>query len=185
MLKRSITVLLLLCVGLLTTQLLAQTTTTGELAGIVTDPTGAVLTNANVTLTNQGTGAKQTTQTNASGGYHFPLLPPGTYKVSAEASGFQSVERSVTIGLGASATSNLQLGLGTSRETVEVSGQVARVQTEDANLTTNFQAKQVELLPNPGNDLSAVAMTSPGVVVNTAVGSMFGGGNFSVYGLPA
>lgn len=185
MLKRSVLTVLLLCGGFFTSQLLGQTTTTGELGGMVTDPTGAVLTNATVTLTNAATGAKQTTQTSSSGAYRFPLLPPGTYKVSASASGFQAVDKTVDIGLGASATANLQLALGSSRETVEVSGQVATVETEDANLTTNFQAKQVEMLPNPGNDLSAVAMTSPGAVVNTAGGSMFGGGNFELYGLPA
>jgi len=176
---------LLLCVGFLVAQLSAQTTTTGELGGTVTDPSGAVLTNATITLTNAATGAKQTTQTNATGFYRFPLLQPGTYKVSGAASGFRRVEKSVEIGLGASTTANLQLLLGASQETVEVSGAVTSVETEDANLNTNFGAKQVEFLPNPGNDLSAVALTSPGTVMNTAGGSTFGGGNFEVYGLPA
>src|SRR5579864_5050317 len=185
MYRRIVPAFLLLCVAIWSASSLAQTTTTGELAGTVTDPSGAVLTSVNITLTNVATGAMQSTQTNSTGAYHFPLLQPGTYKVSASASGFQSVDKTVTIGLGASATTNLQLGLGTSRETVEVSGQVTSVETEDANLNTNFTAQQVALLPNSGNDLSAVAFTTPGAVVNTAGGAMFGGGNFEIYGLPA
>ena len=127
----------------------AQTTTTGELAGTVTDPSGAVLTNVAVTLTNVATGAKQSAQTNSTGAYRFPLLQPGAYKVSAASAGFRSVDKTVDIGLGASATANLQLSLGTSTETIEVSGSTTTVETEDANLNTNFSAKQVELLPNP------------------------------------
>ena len=185
MLRRTVPLLLLLCFGICVPRPQAQTTTTGELAGVVTDPSGAVLVNAAVTLTNAATGATQSTQTNTSGAYRFALLPPGAYKVAANASGFQGVARQVVIGLGASASANLQLALGGGHETVEVSGAASAVETEDANLNTNFAAKQVELLPNPGNDLSAVAMTAPGAVMNTAGGSQFGGGNFEVYGLPA
>ena len=95
------------------------------------------------------------------------------------------MEKRVTVALGASPSLNFQLTLGGATTTVEVTGATAAIETEDANLTANFDAKQVEMLPNPGNDLSAVAMTSPGAVMNTAGGSMFGGGNFEVYGLPA
>src|SRR5271166_4527164 len=185
MLRRIVPALLLLCMAVSAPLLRAQTTTTGELAGTVTDPSGAVLTNASVTLTNVATGAKATTQTNSTGGYRFALLQPGSYKVSASASGFQGVDKTVDVGLGASANANLQLGLGSSHETVEVSGAVSTIETEDANVNTSFSAKQVEFLPNSGNDLSAVAFTTPGAVLNTAGGSTFGGGNFEVYGLPA
>ena len=185
MLRRSVPAMLLLCMAISASLLRAQTTTTGELAGTVTDPSGAVLTNVSVMLTNVATGAKQSAQTNSTGAYRFPLVQPGTYNVSAASAGFRSVDKTVDIGLGASATANLQLSLGTSTETIEVSGSTATVETEDANLNTNFSAKQIELLPNSGNDLSAVAFTTPGAVVNTAGGSTFGGGNFEMYGLPA
>lgn len=182
MLKRIVLMLFVFGVG---AALWAQTTTTGELSGVVTDPSGAVLPSSAVTLTNLATGAAQTVTPNNAGVYHFALLQPGSYKVSATASGFQAVTKQVEIGLGASASANLQVSLGGGHETVEVSGTVSGVETEDANLNTNFEAKQVELLPNPGNDLSAVALTSPGAVMNTAGGSQFGGGNFELYGLPA
>ena len=185
MLKRIVPTLLLCCLAISASLLRAQTTTTGELAGTITDPSGAVVTNSNVTATNVATGAKVTAQTNSTGAYRFPLLPPGTYRISASASGFRTVDKTIDIGLGASVSANLQLGLGSSTETVEVTGAVPTVETEDANLNTNFTAKQIEMLPNSGNDLSAVAFTTPGAVLNTAGGSTFGGGNFEMYGLPA
>ena len=102
MLRRSVPVMLMLCLAVSASLLRAQTTTTGELGGTVTDPTGAVVTNASIVLTNVATGAKQSTQTNSTGAYHFSLVQPGTYKVAANASGFQGVDKTVDVGLGAS-----------------------------------------------------------------------------------
>jgi hypothetical protein len=168
-----------------TSQIWAQTTTTGDVSGVVTDPTGAVVPNASVTLKNVDTGSSQSATTNSLGTYRFALLSPGNYSVSATATGFQSVTERVSVTLGGSASGNLQLSLSSSSTTVEVSGQITSVETDNANLNTNFSPEQVALLPNPGNDLSAVALTAPGAVMNTAGGSTFGGGNFEVYGLPA
>ena len=170
---------------LLPTLLLAQTTTTGELSGTVTDASGAVLPNAQVTLRSADSGTVHSTQTNSTGFYKFSLLQPGTYVVSAIAGGFTGSEKRVQIGLGSSAAVNMRLEVGTSHVTVEVNAADAGVETEDANLNTNYNTKQVETLPNPGNDLSAVAFTAPGAVVNTAGGAANGGGNVEIYGLPA
>src|SRR6202008_2745950 len=82
-------------------------------------------------------------------------------------------------------TANLQLSISSQSQTVEVTEEATGVQTEDANLQTNFNAQQISVLPNPGNDLSAVALTAPGVVMNTTGGSVFGGGNYEFFGLPA
>src|SRR5436190_22259739 len=59
--------------------------------GIATDPSGAVVPDATITLTNVSTGVTQTADTNATGSYYFPNLPPGKYKVEAKATGFQSI----------------------------------------------------------------------------------------------
>jgi Carboxypeptidase regulatory-like domain len=163
----------------------AQTITTGELAGTITDPSGAVVANGNVQLKSIDEGSVANAKTNSTGYYQFSYLKPGNYRVTATGAGFQSEQKNVSVALGASATVNFQLTVGSSSTTVEVTGAAAAIETEDANLTANFSARQVELLPNPGNDLSAVALTSPGVVMNTAGGAMFGGGNFEVNGLPA
>jgi hypothetical protein len=166
-------------------QMFAQTITTGDLAGTVSDPSGAVVTNGVVELRNLEEGSVNTAKTSSSGYYHFAYLKPGNYKVTAAASGFETSEKTVNVALGAGVSANFTLTLGAATTTVEVTGAASEIETEDANLTANFSSKQLDLLPNPGNDLSAVAMTSPGAVMNTAGGAMFGGGNFEVYGLPA
>ena len=141
--------------------------------------------NASVSLKNTDTGGTQIAKSNSTGAYHFSLLQPGNYSVTVTASGFQSVTRRVSVALGADTPASIQLSVSSSTETVEVVGQTTAVETEDANINTNFDSRQMALLPNPGNDLSAVALTAPGVVMNTAGGSTFGGGNFEIYGLPA
>lgn len=177
--------LLLLVVMMAAIRVSAQTSTTGDIAGVVTDPTAAVVSDAPITLKNVETGSSASTSTNAQGSYNFSLLQPGNYSVSANVAGFQKVLKTVRVTLGTSVTVNLQLSLSSQVESVDVSDQVTGVQTEDANLQTNFNAQQIALLPNPGNDLSAVALTAPGVVMNTTGGSVFGGGNYEFFGLPS
>ena len=163
----------------------SQTSTTGAVTGVVTDPSAAVVAGVSVTLKNVDTGSTASTTTNPQGSYGFPLVQPGNYSVSATISGFQGITKKLTVVLGSSVTANLQLSLSTKNETIEVTGDATGVQTEDANLETNFNAQQIAVLPNPGNDLSAVALTAPGVVMNTTGGSIFGGGNYEFYGLPS
>ena len=142
----------------------AQTSTTGAIAGVVTDPSAAVLPGVSVMLKNIDTGSSASTTSNAQGSYNFPLLQPGHYSVSATAAGFQGVAKKLTVALGSSVTANLELSISSQKETVEVTEEVTGVQTEDANIETHFNAQQISVLPNPGNDLSAVALTAPGVV---------------------
>jgi hypothetical protein len=132
-----------------------------------------VVPSSSVTLKNIETGAIAATTTNLKGIYTFPLLQPGNYQVSVTARGFNMVTKTVLSTLGSSVTANLTLMVQSVQQTVEVTSEVTGVQTEDANLETNFNAKQISVLPNPGNDLSAVALTSPGVVMNTTGGSTF------------
>jgi hypothetical protein len=183
--KPFLVVALALFVSVTVSQTWAQTTTTGDISGVISDPTGAVVPNASLSLKNIDNGSSQAAKSNSGGAYHFSLLQPGNYSVTVVASGFQSVTRKLTVALGADTPASIQLSVSSSTETVEVVGQSATVETEDANLNTNFDSRQISLLPNAGNDLSAVALTSPGVVMNTAGGATFGGGNFEIYGLPA
>jgi hypothetical protein len=98
----------------------AQTSTTGDIAGVVTDPTAAVVSGAPITLQNVDTGSSTSTTTNAQGAYNFSLLQPGKYSVSANVAGFQKVLKTVTVALGNSITVNLQLSLSSQSESVEV-----------------------------------------------------------------
>src|SRR5580693_10151016 len=149
----TLTILVLVLLVMTVSSLWAQTSTTGAIAGVVTDPTAAVLAGVSVMLKNVDTGSSASTTTNAQGSYNFPLLQPGNYSVSANAAGFQGVAKNVTVALGSSVTANLELSISSQKETVEVTEQVTGVQTEDANIETNFNAQQIAVLPNPGNDL--------------------------------
>ena len=91
-----------------------------------------------------------------------PFYNPETIRYQRMPPDFKRFVKNVTVALGSSITANLQLSISSQSETVEVTDEVTGVQTEDANLETNFNAQQIALLPNPGNDLSAVALTAPG-----------------------
>lgn len=158
----------------------AQSLITGAVSGVVTDPTGAVVPDAKITLKSVDTGATQSTTTSGSGQYRFELVKPGHYIVSATQSGFESVQSPFEVVVGSLQTVNLQLQLARSATTVEVVTGVSPVNTEPSNITSYTQA-QMELLPNAGGDITNIAFTAPGVVVNNTGGY----GNFTVNGLPA
>ena len=161
---------------------LAQSVVTGGVSGVVTDPSGSVIVGATVNLKNNETAESQSTTTGSSGTYQFTLLKPGTYVVSASQSGFKQTTESVDVLLGQIATGNLKLELGSGAVTVEVTGQGALLQTEDANISSNFDTNQIQNVPNPGGDITYVAQTAPGITMNNSTGG--GYGNFSAFGLP-
>ena len=160
----------------------AQSIITGAVSGTITDPSGAILPNATVTLVNTATGDTQSGKTNTSGVYLFPLLKPGDYTVTVEQSGFRVAVAKVTVTLGQTATADLKLELGDASQRVEVTIGNVELQTEDGNISSNFDTHQVENVPNPGGDLTYIAQIAPGVTINTSSGGGFG--NFSAFGLP-
>jgi hypothetical protein len=159
----------------------AQNSVSGDITGIVSDQTGAVLPNISVTMKSNDNGSTQTTTTNASGIYRFSLLAPGSYNISATSQGFQGVQRSTTVVVGQASTVNLQMGVSSSNTTVEVVAGSDTVQTQNGNISTTFSPVLVSQVPNPGNDLSYILQTAPGAVMNTQSGY----GNSSTFGLPA
>ena len=158
-----------------------QSLTSGDIAGTVTDPSGAAVPKASVTLQNKDTGASQTATTNATGAYRFSLLNPGNYEVSAKASGFQGTKQAAVVSVGQASTINLQLQVATATQVVEVTGAGGTVQTENGNVSTTISPEQIANMPNPGNDLSYFVQTSPGATMNTQAGY----GNSSTYGISA
>jgi hypothetical protein len=161
----------------------AQSIVTGGIAGVVTDATGAVVTGATLTLTNPATGDSFTTTSSAAGEFVFALLKPGQYTLNVSKEGFKTATRSVTVNLGTTVGVNQTLEIGTGATTVEVTGVTgAQLQTENANISTTFETKQIQEIPNPGGDITYVAQTAPGVTMNSSSGG--GYGNFSTFGLP-
>ncbi len=160
----------------------AQSITSGDVTGTVTDPSGAALPNAAVTLTNVNTNATRNTVTNQQGSYRFAFVPSGPYSVTVKATGFQSAQRTgIVVTAGQPTTADLKLALAASTQTVEVSESADVLQTANADVATNYNTQMLSNLPNPGGDITYFAQTAPGVVMNTQSGY----GNFVADGMPA
>lgn len=171
-----------LSVSLLISALVAgQSITTGEITGIVTDATDAVVPNAAVTLKSIEKGFTQTTTTGVLGVYRFALLAPGRYVVSTAIPGFATASRNVTTAVGQIASADIKLKTGADSTRIEVTAEAPLLNSQNADVSTTFSTKQVANLPNPGNDLTYMAQTAPGAVMNTQGGF----GNFSAFGLPS
>jgi hypothetical protein len=159
----------------------AQSNVTGAISGAVTDSTGAVVPGAKVVLTNAGTDAKQELTTNAEGRYTANSLPPGLYKITATAPGLQSDTLEVTVVIGASIPGDIKVTPTGNTTVVDVNAaNLPLLDTQNVALATTFNEQQIQDLPMPGGDVTTVAFTLPGVVVNA--GGAYG--NFSSDGLP-
>jgi len=167
---------------LLPTLVSAQSVITGGLTGIVTDPSGSIIAGAVVNLKNQSTSEVQSATTGTTGAYQFTLLKPGTYVLSVSQTGFKQVNETVEVLLGQTALASVKLEVGATSETITVTEQGALLQTEDANISSNFDTNQIQNIPNPGGDITYVAQTAPGIIMNSSTGG--GYGNFSAFGLP-
>jgi hypothetical protein len=160
---------------------LGQSSVTGGVSGTVSDATGAVVPGAAVIIVNTGTDAKQTVKTNAEGRYTVSNLNPGVYKITASAESLKSDTLQVSVILGTTVPGDIRVTPTGNNTVVEVtSTSLPLVDTQNVALATTFNSEQIEDLPTPGGDISTIAFTAPGVVVN-AGGSY---GNFSSDGLP-
>src|ERR1700724_2710069 len=165
----------ILCISLTTFALLpagAQSTVaTGSIQGTVTDPNGAVVPNAAVTIKNKATGQNSKLTTSSSGTYASGALSPGEYEVRIEAKGFQTQVLTVPVQVGNIASGSSKLTLGQSTEVVEVMGSAVAVNTEQATVQGVLSTEQIENLPINGRNFLDIAQLEPGVQIQD-------GGNF-------
>lgn len=173
-----IALLLTLCVA--TAPVFGQSLTTGSISGTVFDPSHAIVPNATVNLRSLDTGLAATATTNSTGGYSFNLLKPGRYQVSVKQGGFAEVQQTLEVQVGNITKVDVDLVVAKGTETVEVSGTAPLINTE-TSINTAFTAQEVAQLPSAGGDITNIADTSPGVVINSTGGY----GNFTVNGMPA
>jgi len=160
----------------------AQSNISGDIVGTIMDASGAALPGATITVTSVEKGQPKTATSGSFGEYRVPLLAPGKYKVSVTAPGFETTTVDTSISAGTVTQMNLNLTVGKASTTVEVSSEAIQVMhVDEAQLSTSFDLQQLQDLPNPGGDLTFVAQTTPGAVMNTQGGY----GNFSTDGLPA
>src|ERR1700678_337996 len=159
-------VILLASIILLTSPLLAQSTTaTGSVQGTLTDSTGAVVPNASITITNKGTGESFGVPTSSAGTYNSGALVPGEYTVRAEVKGFKTVEAGVIVRVGVVSGVNLALEVGTSNTVVQVEEQAVSVNTEQPSVQGVLTKDQIENLPVNGRNFLDLAQLEPGVQI--------------------
>jgi outer membrane receptor for ferrienterochelin and colicin len=137
----------------------------GQFSGTVTDPTGAAIADAKITVHNAATDLKLTTTTNSSGNFAVKEVPPGVYKITVEAAGFKTFnDNGVTANAGTIAHVDAKLQIGKASEVVEVTGEAAIVNTEDSKLATTVSSTQINNLPLNGRNVFDLMQMSAGAV---------------------
>jgi carboxypeptidase family protein len=132
--------------------------------GVVSDPSGAAIPNAQINLTNLNTAVVRTTKTNNDGAYAFLNVVPGRYTVQASAGGFASVTQSaVTLEVNQTATFDFHLAVGDTKTSVTVEAAAASVEASTAELGTVVATQQVNDLPLNGRNFTQLLTITPGV----------------------
>src|ERR1051325_4079418 len=152
---------------------------TGTISGMVTDRSGAVLPNANVTMLNEDTGVTRTATSDATGRVAAPSLSLGHYKVTATMQGFQTAVRNgIEITVGRQAVVDFQLQVGAVSQTVEVTGEAPLVETSQSSVSALVDSNTINQLPLNGRNLSDLVLMQSGVskLENAAVATHRGYG---------
>lgn len=154
------------------------------ISGLVTDESGALVSRAAVTLTNERNGSVRTTTSNESGIYSLPFVAPGRYTVSVEAKGFKrSEQKGVVVETGQALSIGVRLQVGQQSEAITVDGSGMILNTTDASVSTVVNREFIEQIPLNGRTLQSLMTVVPGVsVVPTAYGSVNLNGGISVNG---
>ena len=138
--------------------------TFGSISGEVKDPTGAIVTGANVTLTNIETSAARATVSNEAGLYSFPSIAPGNYSLKVEKAGFKMVVRGpLQIQVQQDARVDVELPVGQVSESIEVKDNVSQLSTENSTVGTVVENQRIIDLPLNGRNALSLAALSPNV----------------------
>ena len=137
---------------------------TGTILGTLRDSTGAVISGATITATNEGTSVARFTTSDSEGNYVLPLLQVGIYQVKAEAKGFKSEVRSgLDLQVATPSRLDFSLQVGSSTESVQVSGVLPAVQTDSASLGEVIESNEIVQLPLNGRNFMQLTLLAPGV----------------------
>lgn len=155
-------ILLLLCIWICVP--LGAQVSGGSFVGRVTDPSGAVLVNANVLIKNTATGVATSVSTNSAGMYSVPGLIPGIYEISVTAPGFSSSTRTgVTLTVGAQEAINFTLQIGSTQQQVIVTTAAPMIETTNSTIGAVVNQASVQQLPLNGRSWTDLAALQPGV----------------------
>jgi hypothetical protein len=169
----------------LSAPLVAQVST-GTIAGTVTDPQGAVVANATVTVTNKMTGLTRVVNTGNDGIYSVASLPAGNYEVKIDATGFATSVTTADVATGQTTTINIPLKVGAKSEVVDIQGAAANIDLESHTVSGVVGRQQIENLPLNGRNFLNLAQLEPGVLVTPANPAQFNAQfSVSILGGPA
>jgi hypothetical protein len=136
----------------------------GNIQGVISDPSGASVNGASVQLRNVDTGVTSGTKTSDSGNYRFSSLQPGKYVVSAEAGGFRKTEVNLTLSTAETQGINIILPVGSSTQALTVTAAAPVLDTDDSRIQTTLSADTVRDLPSANRNLWDILAVTPGVV---------------------
>lgn len=157
-------VLLWMLAAVIATSFAHAQLSTASLSGTVTDPTGAVVPNATIVLTQTSTNFTRSSVTKADGSFHEEFLPVGTYSVQVTAPGFKKLERSgIVLAVMQSAILNLTLEMGSASETIDVTADAPLVNTSDSTLGSSVSNERIDNLPLVGRNVYDLLNMTPGV----------------------
>jgi hypothetical protein len=144
----------------------AQSTVgTGSIVGTVSDPSGAVISGAEVAITNLETRQVVSVATNSSGSFNSGAILPGNYQILVAAKGFRSARATIAVFVGNTSSENVKLQIGNAKEVVEVSDSVLQVNTEQPTVQGVLTEQQIENLPVNGRNFQDLAQLEPGVQI--------------------
>lgn len=146
---------------------------TGTISGAVTDPSGAVITNAKVAIINTDTGFRRLLSSGATGDFSASALTPGHYKVEAEAQGFKKLVRDADVLAGTITTIGIQLEIGSGSESVTVGAASAQLDYESHAVEGTITREQIQELPLNGRHFLQLAGLQAGVGVSPASTSIY------------
>jgi hypothetical protein len=162
-------------------------TATGQFNGHVYDPNGAIVADANVSLLDAATNVTRNTKTNGEGLYQFPLIQPGTYKITVTQTGFETATSpDLKLDVNQVLTQDFKLQVGATSQTVNVTATAEMLQASTANLGAVVEQRTVNQLPLNGRSFSALLTLAPGVnpVNYSQNGSVGYGTGFGSAGIP-
>src|SRR5215472_6730295 len=157
----------LLALGLAMVCMTAYGQGTASIVGTITDPSGAVVPNATVTITDQDNGFVRATTTNSTGSYKAPELPPGHYQLRVENQGFKKYEqRNITLNVGDTVRVDVALQLGTVGQSVTVEANALQVQADTNDISQTITSAQIENLATNGRNILQLTTLVPGASSN-------------------
>ena len=163
--KKLLTLMTLLFATVFVSTTYSQVTSVngGSIEGTITDPTGAAVPGASVTIKGTDTGSVKNVQTDSAGFYSVGPLNPGNYNIGITMSGFQGLSVKTVVRVGTATNGNYKLTLGQSSETVEVDAGAIQINTDQAGVSGVITTAQLDTLPVNGRNILDFAQLQPGV----------------------